>query len=73
MIDYDEVLRFILDLIERNQLERACHLLRSVVIFHTFYQSLRKRDLPMVEVRQGQRTLSIPTVRFRDDLFNGKS
>ena len=25
----------------------------------------------MIEVRQGQRTLSIPTVRFRDDLFNG--
>ena len=26
----------------------------------------------MVEVRQGRLTLSIPTVRFRDDLFNGK-
>ena len=30
-----------------------------------------KRDLPLLEVRQGVRTLSIPTTRFRDDLFNG--
>jgi phage terminase large subunit-like protein len=28
--------------------------------------------LPLLEVRQGVRTLSIPTTRFRDDLFNGQ-
>ena len=71
MIDYDEVLRFILDLIERNQwnVRAICY---DPWSFSYLLPEFEKRDLPMVEVRQGRLTLSIPTVRFRDDLFNGK-
>ncbi|KMO60738.1 terminase, partial [Lacticaseibacillus rhamnosus] len=70
MIDYDEVLRFILDLIERNQwnVRAICY---DPWSFSYLLPEFEKRDMPMVEVRQGRLTLSIPTVRFRDDLFNG--
>ena len=70
MIDYDEVLRFIIDLIEQNQwnVRAICY---DPWSFGYLLPEFEKRDLPMIEVRQGQRTLSIPTVRFRDDLFNG--
>lgn len=70
MIDYDEVLRFILDLIERNQwnVRAICY---DPWSFSYLLPEFEKRDMPMVEVRQGRLSLSIPTVRFRDDLFNG--
>ncbi|WP_353990891.1 terminase TerL endonuclease subunit [Lacticaseibacillus paracasei] len=70
MIDYDEVLRFILDLIERNQwnVRAICY---DPWSFSYLLPEFEKRNLPMVEVRQGRLSLSIPTVRFRDDLFNG--
>ena len=71
MIDYDEVLRFILDLIERNQwnVRAICY---DPFAMGYLIPEFEKRDLPLLEVRQGVRTLSIPTTRFRDDLFNGQ-
>ena len=71
MIDYDEVLRFILDLIERNQwnVRAICY---DPFAMGYLIPEFEKRNLPLFEVRQGVRTLSTPTTRFRDDLFNGK-
>lgn len=71
MIDYDEVLAYILGLIDRNgwQVKAICY---DPYAMGYLLPEFEKRSLPMVEVRQGVRTLSIPTVRFRDDLFNGK-
>ena len=67
MIDYD----FILDLIERNQwnVRAICY---DPFAMGYLIPEFEKRDLPLLEVRQGVRTLSIPTTRFRDDLFNGQ-
>ncbi len=71
MIDYDDVLAYVLAMIDRNQwnVRAICY---DPWSFGYLLPEFEKRDIPMVEVRQGQRTLSIPTVRFRDDLFNGK-
>lgn len=70
MIDYDEVLDYILNLIEDHKwnVKAICYDNWS---FGYLLSEFEKRDLPLVEVRQGQKTLSIPTVRFRDDLYNG--
>ncbi|MEE6714291.1 terminase large subunit [Schleiferilactobacillus harbinensis] len=69
MIDYDEVLNFILDMIDRHQwtVKAICY---DPYAMGYLIPEFEKRNLPMVEVRQGVRTLGIPTVRFRDDLFN---
>jgi phage terminase large subunit-like protein len=71
MIDYNEVLSFVLDLIETNDfnVKAVCY---DPWSFAYLLPEFEKRDMPLVEVRQGQRTLSIPTTRFREDLFNGK-
>lgn len=70
-IDYDEVLNFILEMIDRHQwtVKAICY---DPWSFNYLLPEFEKRGLPLVEVRQGPLTLSIPTVRFRDDLFNGK-
>ncbi|MCI2170980.1 terminase large subunit [Schleiferilactobacillus perolens] len=71
VIDYDEVLNFILDMIDRNQwtVKAICY---DPFAMGYLIPEFEKRNLPLIEVRQGVRTLSIPTIRFRDDLFNGK-
>lgn len=70
MIDYDEVLAFVLDLIDRNdwQLKQICYDSYSMGYLIPEFE---KRNMPLFEVRQGVRTLSIPTIRFRDDLYSG--
>lgn len=71
MVDYSEVLTYILELIEANDfnLKAVCY---DPWSFDYLLPEFEKRGMPQIEVRQGQRTLSIPTIRFREDLFNEK-
>lgn len=70
MIDYTSVLAYILNLISAHQwnVKAICY---DPWSFGYLLPEFEKRDMPLVEVRQGQATLSIPTVHFRDDLYNG--
>lgn len=69
VIDYDEVLKFILDLIEQNDwnVRGICY---DPYAFDYLLPEFSRRNMPLVEVRQGTRTLSIPTIRFRDAVFD---
>ncbi len=71
IIDYDEVLHYLLNMINANDwhVKAICYDPWSMGYL---IPELEKRDMPLVEVKQWQRFLGIPTVQFRDELYNGK-
>lgn len=71
VIDYDDVLNFILDLVNRYNfhVKAVAYDPYSAV---SLVGELDKRDYPLEEVRQGLKTLNIPTRDFRDKLYQGK-
>lgn len=71
IIDYDDVLAYLLNMIQRNSwnVKAICY---DPYAMGYLIPELEKRDLPLIEVRQGVRTLTTPTIQFRDDLYNGK-
>lgn len=71
MIDYSEVLDYLLKLIEVNnwQVEAIAY---DPYAMDYLIPELNKRGFNLIGVRQGTRTLGIPTIRFRDELYNGK-
>jgi phage terminase large subunit-like protein len=71
IIDYDDVLAYLLDMIQQNDwnVKAICY---DPYAMGYLIPELEKRNLPLIEVRQGVRTLTTPTIQFRDDLYNGK-
>jgi phage terminase large subunit-like protein len=70
VIDYTEVFQYIMDLIHDNQfiVQGICY---DPYSFAYLLSEFEKAKMPLIEVRQGTQTLSIPTIKFRDNLFNG--
>lgn len=70
VIDYNEVLQYILSLIHKNKFN-VLGICYDAWSFGYLLAEFDKQNLPLIEVRQGTQTLSIPTIKFRDNLFNG--
>lgn len=71
VINYDDVYNFIMNFINNNELhvKAICYDAARMGYLIPKFELL---GMPLVEVQQGWKTLSIPTVRFRDDVYNGK-
>ncbi|MGX4764245.1 terminase large subunit [Holzapfeliella sp. JNUCC 72] len=71
IIDYSKIVDFIDKLIEKYDfdLQAICY---DPYNANTLITDLEKRGYPMVEVRQGVLTLSVPTREFKENLLNGK-
>lgn len=69
--DHDAVIKYILDTCKKNywSIEEVCFDSYNALHFATLMQNL---GYTTVEVRQGQKTLSEPTKRFRELVLQGK-
>lgn len=71
VIDYDDVFRYVEDLISRYHFN-VKYVAYDPYNANALISKLEKQNYPLFEVRQGTQTLNIPTRDFRDDLFAGK-
>lgn len=69
LIDYNKVLSFIEGLASGYNLQGIYY---DPWHFSYLLQEFSDRDYPLIEVRQGQRTLSMPTLTFRDKVFSNE-
>ncbi|MCF1601700.1 terminase large subunit [Tetragenococcus halophilus] len=70
IVDYEQVFDFIQRLIEENELELQgiCY---DPFNANSIISMAEKENYPMIEVRQGTRTLNVPTRTFREQVFAG--
>lgn len=70
IVDYEQVFEFIQSLIEENELELQgiCY---DPFNANSIISMAEKENYPMLEVRQGTRTLNVPTRTFREQVFAG--
>lgn len=70
VIDYDEVFNYIVELVEGNNLHvlGVCY---DPWSFDYLLPEFERKEYPLIEVRQGTKTLGIPTKRFKEELFKG--
>lgn len=70
IVDYEQVFAFIKTLIEENELELQgiCY---DPFNANSIISMAEKENYPMLEVRQGTRTLNVPTRTFREQVFAG--
>lgn len=70
VINYDDVLNFMIDFVDKNHLN-----VQGVAYdpwsFDYLINDFERLNWQLLEVRQGRRTLSIPTRTFREELFKG--
>lgn len=71
IIDYTRIVEFIDSLIEKNdfKLQAICY---DPYNANSLITDLEKKGYPMIEIRQGAITLSVPIREFKEQLFNGK-
>ncbi|MDK1740085.1 terminase large subunit [Dellaglioa algida] len=71
IIDYTRIVEFIDNLIEKNdfKLQAICY---DPYNANSLITDLEKKGYPMIEIRQGAITLSVPIREFKEQLFNGK-
>ncbi|AOF49618.1 terminase [Tetragenococcus halophilus] len=70
IVDYEQVFDFIQGLIEENELDLQgiCY---DPYNANSIISMAEKENYPMLEVRQGTRTLNVPTRTFREQVFAG--
>ncbi|GFK25218.1 phage terminase large subunit [Tetragenococcus halophilus] len=70
IVDYEQVFEFIQSLIEENELDLQgiCY---DPFNANSIISMAEKENYPMLEVRQGTRTLNVPTRTFREQVFAG--
>ncbi|KFN89025.1 phage terminase large subunit [Tetragenococcus muriaticus PMC-11-5] len=70
IVDYEQVFEFIQSLIEENELDLQgiCY---DPFNANSIISMAEKENYPMIEVRQGTRTLNVPTRTFREQVFAG--
>lgn len=70
IVDYEQVFDFIQGLIEENELDLQgiCY---DPFNANSIISMAEKENYPMIEVRQGTRTLNVPTRTFREQVFAG--
>ncbi|MDN6663415.1 MAG: terminase large subunit [Tetragenococcus koreensis] len=70
IVDYEQVFEFIQSLIEENELELQgiCY---DPFNANSIISMAEKENYPMLEVRQGTRTLNVPTRTLREQVFAG--
>lgn len=70
VINYDDVLNFMIDFVDKNHLnvQGICY---DPWSFDYMISDFERLNWQLLEVRQGRRTLSIPTRKFREELFKG--
>lgn len=70
IVDYEQVFEFIQNLIEENDLELQgiCY---DPFNANSIISMAEKENYPMLEVRQGTRTLNVPTRTLREQVFAG--
>lgn len=70
VINYDDVLNFMIDFVDKNHLnvQEICY---DPWSFDYMISDFERLNWQLLEVRQGRRTLSIPTRKFREELFKG--
>lgn len=68
IVDYEQVFKFIQNLIEENELDLQgiCY---DPFNANSIISMAEKENYPMIEVRQGTRTLNVPTRTFREQVF----
>lgn len=71
VIDYDQILKYMVDLVEKHNL-KVQGVMYDPWGFNPLIPDFERIGWQLIEVRQGRRTLSAPTVGFRDNIFNGK-
>lgn len=71
IIDYSKIVEFITNLIEKYDLDlqAICY---DPYNANTLITDLEKNGFPMIEIRQGAITLSVPIREFKEQVFNGK-
>ncbi|MEI4283400.1 terminase TerL endonuclease subunit [Tetragenococcus halophilus] len=70
IVDYEQVFDFIQGLIEENELDLQgiCY---DPYNANSIISMAEKENYPMLEVRQGTKTLNVPTRTFREQVFAG--
>ncbi|MDA5388778.1 terminase large subunit [Loigolactobacillus backii] len=70
VIDYDDIFNYVTEFIETNQLNVKA-LAFDPWNFNALLTKFEKLNYPLIEVRQGTKTLNTPTRTFREQLFAG--
>ena len=71
VIDYDDVFNFVQNLILENDLN-VKYICYDPWNFAPLLTKFEKEGYPLFEVRQGTKTMNIPTRDFREKLYNGR-
>ncbi|MGO2267798.1 MAG: terminase large subunit [Vagococcus salmoninarum] len=71
IIDYEEVFRWLIDFIQENDLN-VLGICYDSWNANSLISRFEKNNYPLIEVRQGARTLNTPTRTFREQLYDGK-
>lgn len=70
VINYDDVLNYMIDFVDKNRLnvQAVCY---DPWSFDYLLSDFERLNWQLIEIRQGRRTLSMPTRSFREELFKG--